>query len=124
MVSVLVVEDNDVFREALQLVLGLEPGITVVAARDGASAAVCCAERCPDVAVVDYRLPDVDGVDVTRAIRSSCPGARVIALTAAADEHEEEALYAAGAAVCLRKTQTADEIVAAVLEAAGRGRGD
>lgn len=114
----MVVEDNDVFREALEIVLELDPALEVAGtAPDGATALALCEQACPDVAVVDYRLPDLDGVEVTQGIRSSCPAAAVLALTAAADEPEIEALLAAGAVACLAKSQELGEIVAAIRDA-------
>lgn len=120
-IRVLLVEDNDVFRESLELVLGMAPDLRVVAsAQDAAAAAVACASACPDVALVDYRLPDRDGVETTAAIRAACPGTRVVGLTAAADDAEVRAMLAAGAVACLPKGRDVAEIVAAIREAAGR----
>ena len=119
-IRVILVEDNDVFRESLELVLGLEGGIEVVGAvgtgHDGV--ALCERER-PLVALVDYRLPDLDGVETTRAIRTASPITAVVALTAAADDPELAALRAAGAAACLRKDLPVADIVAVIREAAG-----
>lgn len=118
-VSVAIVEDNDVFREALEIVLGLTPDLrVVVAAPDGHSAVEACAEAQPDVVLLDYRLPDVDGVETTRAIRAACPSATVLVLTAAADRPEVDALLDAGAVACLTKDRDLDEIVGALRSAA------
>lgn len=118
MVRVLVVEDNDVFREALEVVLGLAGDLEVLPAADGVAAVAACRASCPDVALVDYRLPDLDGVEVTRAIREACPQAAVVVLTAAADGPELKALTQAGAVACLSKDRGMDEIVAAIRDAA------
>ena len=118
---VLLVEDNQVFREALELLLGLRPDIEVVASiGDGSEAVEAAREHEPDVVLMDYRLPGIDGVQATAAVREACPGARVVCLTGAADEREVEALYEAGAIACLRKDQELEEIVAAIQRAAGR----
>jgi DNA-binding NarL/FixJ family response regulator len=118
-ITVAIVEDNDVYREALQIVFGLTSDLrVVVAASDGRAAVEACTEARPDVVLVDYRLPDVDGVETTRAIRAACPDAIVLALTAAADRPEMDALVAAGAVACLTKDSDLDEIVAAVRSAA------
>lgn len=120
-IRVLLVEDNQVFREALELLLGLRPEIAVVAtADDGHGAAPACREHAPDVVLMDYRLPGLDGVQATLAVRSACPEAAVVCLTAEANEREIEALYAAGAVACLNKNQELGEIVAAIHRAAGR----
>jgi DNA-binding NarL/FixJ family response regulator len=118
-VRILLVEDNDVFRSALELLLGIQEGLLVVGAvSDGRAAAPACRELQPDVIVMDYRMPGMDGVEATVAVRAECPGARVVCLTASADPREESALHAAGAVACLRKDQALNEIVGAIRAAA------
>jgi DNA-binding NarL/FixJ family response regulator len=121
-ISVVLVEDNDVFREALELMLGVTPDLRVVAAfADGEAALKVCPEIDPDVVLVDYRLPGLDGVETTSALRSACPGAAVVVLTAMAEAGEMQALMEAGAVACLTKDRGLDEIIGAIREAAGRG---
>ena len=79
-----------------------------------------CREHSPDVVVMDYRLPGLDGVQATRALREACPEVAVVCLTASANPREIDALYAAGAVACLTKDEPLDEIVAAIKKAAGR----
>ncbi len=120
-VRVVLVEDNDVFREALEVLLGLEPRIEVVgstASGEEAVALALCAA--PDVVLMDYRLPGgTDGVEATAALRAACPGVAVVCLTASASPKEMGALEAAGAVACLTKDQALPEIVAAVRRAGG-----
>ncbi len=85
----------------------------------------CCSEAlafvrelAPDVVVMDYRLPGMDGVEATAALTAECPDAAVVCLTASASERELEALIAAGAVACLRKDQQLEEIVDAIRAAA------
>src|SRR5918992_2205940 len=121
-IGVVLVEDNDVFREALELMLEVTPDIRVVAAvADGESALEVCRRLDPDVVLVDYRLPGLDGVETTAALRSACPQASVVVLTAAAETGEVAALLDAGAVACLTKDRGLDEIVGAIRNAAGRG---
>jgi DNA-binding NarL/FixJ family response regulator len=118
-VRILLVEDNDVFRSALELLLGLQEGLEVVGAvADGRAAAPACRELQPDVIVMDYRLPGLDGVEATVAVRAECPTAAVVVLTASAGVTELSALRQAGAVACLRKDQALDEIVGAIRRAA------
>ena len=120
-VRVALVEDNEVFREALVLLLGLRSDLEVVASvEDGTKVIELCREHSPDVVVMDYRLPALDGVQATRALREACPEVAVVCLTASANPLEIDALYAAGAVACLTKDQPLDEIVAAIKKAAGR----
>ena len=120
-IRVVLVEDNDVFREALELLLGLRPEMTVVASvADGADAAEVVAGLCPDVVLMDYRLPGLDGVQATRAVKQACPETAVVCLTASANMRERDALLEAGAVDCLRKDVGLDVIVAAIRNAARR----
>ena len=120
-IRILLVEDNKVFREALELLLGLRADIEIVAAvGDGAAAAPAAQQYRPDVVLMDYRLPGLDGVQATAAVRAACPGVAVVCLTASANAREIEALYEAGATACLTKDQELEEIVEAIKSAAGR----
>jgi DNA-binding NarL/FixJ family response regulator len=120
-VRVALVEDNDVFREALELLLGLREDIDVVGSvEDGTKVVELCRELDPDVVIMDFRLPALDGVQATRALRAACPEVAVVCLTASANLREVDALFAAGAVACLTKDEHLDKIVAAILNAAGR----
>jgi DNA-binding NarL/FixJ family response regulator len=119
-VRILLVEDNAVFREALELLFSLRDDLDVVGSvEDGAAVVAACKELDPDVVLMDYRLPGLDGVQATRAVRAECPRSAVVCLTASADGREMEALVAAGATACLTKDQELEEIVDAIKEAAG-----
>ena len=119
--TVLLVEDNEVFREALELMLGVDDDEEDVGSvGDGRAAVHACAKLRPDVVLMDYRLPELDGVEATAAIRE-CSDAGVVALTATADEAELDALYDAGAVACLTKDSSLEEIVGAIRSASSRG---
>jgi DNA-binding NarL/FixJ family response regulator len=120
-IDVLLVEDNDVFREALELMLGVTPDIRVVGAvGDGRAAVPACEELRPDVVLMDYRLPGLDGVEATAAILARCDAA-VVVLTATADPVELDALRDAGAVACLTKDSDVEEIVGAIRSARTAG---
>ena len=117
-IRILLVEDNQVFREALELLLGLRADIDVVASvGDGVAAVPAVLEHAPDVVLMDYRLPTLDGVQATAAVKKAAPQVAVVCLTASANAREIEALYAAGAAACLTKDRELDEIVDAIKSA-------
>jgi DNA-binding NarL/FixJ family response regulator len=118
-IRIVIVEDNKVFREALELLLGLRSDILVVGSvADGEAAVPACREFKPQVALMDYRLPGLDGVEATRALKEACPTVAVVALTASANREEMQALREAGAVACLTKDKELEEIVAAIHEAA------
>jgi len=120
-IRILLVEDNRVFREALELLLGLRADIEIVASiGDGAAAVAATQQHRPDVVLMDYRLPGLDGVQATSAVLEACPGVAVVCLTASANAREIEALYEAGATSCLTKDQELEEIVETIKRAAGR----
>jgi len=103
-IRIVLVEDNHVFREALELLLGLQPDLEVVASvADGAEAVPAVREHSPDVVLMDYRLPGLDGVQATKAVRIAAPAVTVVCLTASANLREIDALYEAGAVACLTK---------------------
>jgi DNA-binding NarL/FixJ family response regulator len=117
-IRVVLVEDNDVFREALELLLGLRPDMEVVASvPDGTDAARVVADVRPDVVLMDYRLPGLDGVQATRAVLDAYPDTAVVCLTASANPREREALVQAGAVGCLEKDEGLDAIVEAIRSA-------
>jgi DNA-binding NarL/FixJ family response regulator len=117
-IRLLLVEDNDVFREALELLLALRSDIEVVASvSDGGAAVDAVVEHKPDVVLMDYRLPGIDGVQATRAVREAAPDVAVVCLTASANLREVDALYEAGVVACLSKDQELDEIVEAIRKA-------
>ena len=103
------------------MLLGMQPDVEVVAAvENGNDVVQLCRDHKPDVVVMDYRLPGLDGVQATAVLRRECPNVAVVCLTASANMREIDALYAAGAVACLTKDEPLDEIVAAIHKAAGR----
>ena len=116
---VVLVEDNDIFRETLELLLELRTEVTVVgSAANGDEAVALCARLEPDVVLVDYRMPGMNGAETTRAVLAAAPRTSVICLTASVAADEIEELRAAGAVACITKDQELDRLVSAVCEAA------
>ena len=119
-IRVLLVEDNDVYRESLEFLLGRREGIQVVGGvATGTAAASACAELAADVAVIDYRLPDVDGGEAAAALRDRCPRTHVVLLSASAGLDEQEAARVSGLPL-VRKDAGIDALVSAVRAAAGQ----
>ncbi len=101
---VLLVDDSDVYRSTLELLLGAEEDIDVAGtAADGPEALSACAAGLVDVVLLDFRLPGADGASVTTALRERHPELSVVCLTAAATPAEREAVRAAGAAAVVEK---------------------
>jgi DNA-binding NarL/FixJ family response regulator len=118
-IRVLVVDDHDLFRTGLALLLGAQEDIEVLAQASGGRAGVRLAhELRPDVVLMDLRMPDLDGVEATRAITGRDPAARVIVLTVASEEADVAAAVLAGACGYLVKDAPIDDVVVAVRAAA------
>lgn len=113
-IRVLLVEDNDVYRSSLELLLGLQAGLEVVGALGtGAEAAEASRRLRPDVVVMDYRLPGLDGAAATRAVIEAS-GAAVVCLTAEASPHEREEILRAGAVRLVEKGGTVEGLADAI----------
>jgi len=118
-IRVVLIEDNDVFRQALELLLELRGDIEIVASEEhGERAVELCKVHEPDVILLDYRLPGLDGVQIARLVHDECPEVAVVVLTAAAREREVEALLEQGAVACVGKDEPLDVIVEAIRRAA------
>jgi len=116
---VLLVEDNDMFRQTLELIFGLRDDVEVVGAvSSGDDAPAVCRELDPDVVLVDYRMPGLNGAEATRAVLDACPRTRVVCLTASVTKEEEHEVLAAGAVACVTKDGDFNRLVSIVLEAA------
>jgi DNA-binding NarL/FixJ family response regulator len=115
-VRIIVADDHQVVRAGFAGMLDTQPDFTVVGtAADGAEAIRTCRELEPDVVLMDVRMPGMDGIEATRALARSGPGApRVIILTTFdLDEYVYDALRA-GASGFLLKDVTAERLFDAV----------
>jgi DNA-binding NarL/FixJ family response regulator len=118
-VRVLLVEDNEVYRSSLELLLGLQPGLEVVGVvGSGDEAAGAAASLDADVVLMDYRLPGIDGAAATRSVIASS-GAAVLCLTAEATPDERAEVLDAGALGLVEKGGPIDALAHAIREAAG-----
>jgi DNA-binding NarL/FixJ family response regulator len=117
-IRIVLVEDNDVFREALVLLFGLRDDVEIVAAvSEGEAAVQAVREHDPDAVLMDYRLPGMDGVQATKAVLEARPGVAVVGLTGEADPRETKAFLDAGAVACVTKDEELETIVGAVVGA-------
>jgi DNA-binding NarL/FixJ family response regulator len=121
-IRVLVADDQAVVRQGVVLLLSTSADIEVAGeAADGREALRLALELRPDVALVDLRMPGLDGAQVTERIVSAGIGARVLILTTYADDDAVMPALRAGAAGYLTKDVTSEALLAAVRDvAAGR----
>ncbi|MER7134346.1 response regulator transcription factor [Streptosporangium saharense] len=118
-VGVLIADDDPLVRAGLSMMLRGAPDLRVVAeAGDGAEVLPLVARHTPDVVLMDIRMPVMDGLSATEALRGRAGAPEVVVLTTFdADEHVLRALRA-GAAGFLLKDTPPEEIVAAVRQVA------
>jgi len=96
MTRVLVMDDDDVFRSAMHVVLE-EAGYDVIAAADGVAGLRLYRERGADLVVVDIFMPEMDGLEVIRALRTGVPRPRLIAMSGGGQAGREDILSIAAA---------------------------
>ncbi|NHD18811.1 MULTISPECIES: response regulator [Actinopolyspora] len=121
-VRVLLVDDHEVVRRGLRDLLDTEEDVEVVGEAGGVNEALVRAEADrPDVAVVDMRLPDGDGLDLCRRLRAADAPPHCLVLTAFDDEQALVGAINAGASGYLLKQVRGQDLINAVREvAAGR----
>lgn len=120
-IRVLLADDHAVVREGTRRILQRQAGVRIVGEAGDGEAAVTEALRLqPDVAILDIRMPALNGVDAARRIRETCPDTAVLVLSAYDDDDYVFALMEAGASGYILKTARTEELVAAV-RAVARG---
>ena len=115
MTRILIADDHEIARSGLRLILEAHAGWEVVAeAADGKAAIVKALETKPDVAILDYSIPLVNGVEATRQIRKRNPQIEVLIFTM----HDSETLVGevldAGARAYLLKSDAKEQLISAI----------
>ena len=118
MLRMVIVDDDGGMRLVGRMLAEQEGYVVAGEAETGEQGVRLVARMAPDCVLMDYRLPGMDGVQATAAVKEAHPEIAVVCLTASANSREVEALYEAGAAACLTKDQELDVIVDAVKTAA------
>jgi DNA-binding NarL/FixJ family response regulator len=120
--SVALIEDHALTRAGLRAALDACDDLVVVAeADDGLHGLQAIVENQPAVAVIDIGLPGIDGIELTRRVRTAAPNTHVVILTMHDLETEVLAALAAGADAYCLKSSRADSVIAAVRVAADGG---
>jgi RNA polymerase sigma factor (sigma-70 family) len=114
-IKVLLADDHAVVRQGTRELLDREEGIDVVAeASDGKQAVQLTIKEHPDVVVMDFAMPKLNGIEATRQIKAVAPGIAILVLTAYDSDQYIFAFLEAGAAGYLLKDVQVDELVQAI----------
>ena len=109
-IRVMVVDDTPHVRDMLATMLELD-GFEVVGKASGGQAAIDALDDAgPNVVVMDYKMPDMDGLTATKKVRERAPGVGVILYTAYLDDDLQERAREAGAALCLGKVDGLEQL--------------
>ena len=114
-IRVLLAEDHNVVREGLRLLLSAQPDMEVIGeARNGVEAVAAARATCPDVALLDISMPELDGLQAAERIRIDCPDTRILILSM----HESDAYFfralEVGAAGYVLKKAASDDLISAL----------
>lgn len=118
-ITVLVVDDHEIVRRGIRAFLATEPGIEVLGeAEDGKQAVAMAEELLPDVILMDLVMPEMDGIDATRAIRARQPACEILVLTSFGSDDKIFPAIKAGALGYLLKDTSPNELARAIRHAA------
>jgi DNA-binding NarL/FixJ family response regulator len=120
-VRVVIVDDQRLFVDALALLLGHDDRLEVIGtAADGPTAVELAVAQQAEVAVIDVRMPEVDGLETARRLRARSPETRVILVTGLDEPQLVDEAKNAGAVALLKKGALHDQLKEEILAAAAR----
>lgn len=120
-IRVLIADDHAVMREGLNRLLEGEPDLQIVGlAADGQEAVDLAETLLPDVILMDFSMPRLNGVEATRLIHNAHPEIRIIGLSMFEEAERAEALLNAGAVAYLTKSGQSGNLIATIREVAGK----
>ncbi len=115
MIKVAICDDQAIIRDGLELLLKLEKDIQVVGlAQDGAEAVELAASKCPDLVLMDLKMPGMNGVEATRRIHTQQPEIKVLVLTTYDDDTWLFDAIRAGASGYLLKDTPREKVIEAI----------
>ena len=114
-IQLLLVDDHEVVRTGLRMLLDEQPDMVIVGEADTGSDAIKLAEKLkPDVIVMDITLPDMSGIKVSERIKSKYPETAIVALTIHDDEQYFFEMLQAGASGYVPKRAAPEDLISAI----------
>jgi two-component system response regulator NreC len=118
-IRLLLVDDHDVVRTGLKMLLEGQPDLIIVGeAKNGLQAIALASSISPDVVVMDLTLPDISGIEATRQLKIEHPDIAVVALTIHEDEQYFFEMLQAGASGYIPKRAAPEDLISAIRAAA------
>jgi NarL family two-component system response regulator LiaR len=118
-IRVVLVDDHAVVRSGVSALLMAYEDLRLVGEANNGEEGVClCRQLQPDVVLMDLVMPGMDGITATKAIKESCPRTQVIALTSFFEDERVQSVLKAGAIGYLLKNVSAQDLIAAIRNAA------
>ena len=111
---ILVAEDSPVVQRSIRELLEYAHVLSLVEAADGAEAVRMAVQSQPDVAILDYSMPGMNGITAARRIRMQCPDLPVVLLTTVAEEYLIAAAFNAGVRAYVLKSDAGDDLLRAI----------
>lgn len=112
---VLLVDDRELFRHGVKMVLTIEAGLALSEAADGQQALELVAAEAPDVVLLDVRMPGMSGMEVCAAIKELSPTTGIIMLTESEEEADlYESIRSGASGYLLKSTSSFEQIAEAV----------
>src|SRR5919197_1785827 len=122
-VRVVIVDDHRLFVDALALLLGHDERLEVIGtASDGPTAIDLAVDGGAEVAVIDVRMPEVDGIETAKRLRKRSPETNVILVTGLDEPQIAEQAKEAGAVALLKKGAHHEQLKEAIIQAAQSSR--
>jgi len=114
-VRILLVDDHQMFRDALRSLLEKVPNFDVVGETGDAFEVIGLAQKTsPHIVCMDIGMPGMNGIETTRRLMAACPSAKVIALSTYADQSHVMDMMNAGASAYITKAEAANELFRAI----------
>lgn len=118
LIRIIIADDHKMVRTGLVVLLEEFDDLEVIAeAGDGEYAVDLCRRDCPDVVLMDMKMPRMDGIEATAKLRGYCPNTKVVILTSFTEEEDVQAALQAGALGYIMKDVSGDELANAIRRA-------